>query len=127
MSFVDHARAFHADLALSLDVIYHLVEDDTYDRYMRHLFAAADRYVVIYSSNKNDLPASPHVRHRRFTDWIDQHQPQWQLSKHLRNQYPFDPHDPHDTSFADLYCFRRVTAVSSRGESEVSVLKDADA
>jgi hypothetical protein len=40
------------DLELSLDVIYHLVEDEVFDAYMRSLFAHAGRFVVIYSSNK---------------------------------------------------------------------------
>ena len=39
------------DLVLSLDVIYHLVEDKIYEAYMRSLFACAGRFVAIYSSN----------------------------------------------------------------------------
>ncbi len=34
-----------ADLALSLDVVYHLVEDSTFDAYMRQLFESAERFV----------------------------------------------------------------------------------
>lgn len=35
------------DLSLSLDVIYHLVEDEVFEDYMRTLFAASRRYVII--------------------------------------------------------------------------------
>src|SRR6266404_5589588 len=34
----DAARLVHGELALSLDVLYHLVEDDVYEKYLRSLF-----------------------------------------------------------------------------------------
>jgi SAM-dependent methyltransferase len=37
--FVDRAGLFAADLAVSLDVVYHLVEDPVFEMYMTHLFA----------------------------------------------------------------------------------------
>jgi hypothetical protein len=43
--FVDHQGLFRAELGLSLEVIFHLVEDDVFDVYMRHLFASATRFV----------------------------------------------------------------------------------
>src|SRR4249919_149580 len=92
-----------ADLALSLDVIYHLVEDEVFDRYMRALFDAATRFVIIYSSNVEAAAPSPHVRHRRFTDWIDRERPAFALKSRIANAYPFDPDDPDNTSFADFY------------------------
>ncbi len=64
-----------AELALSLDVIYHLVEDDVFDSYMKQLFDAATKYVIVYSSNDARSWPDPHVRHRRFTDWVEQHRP----------------------------------------------------
>ena len=36
-----------ADLVLSLDVIFHLVEDEVYDHYMKQLVAATDRFLAI--------------------------------------------------------------------------------
>lgn len=76
----DHARLFRADLALSLDVIYHLVEDEVFDTYMRNLFASADRFVIVYASNRDPAPgAAPHVRHRRFLEWVDVNAPDWRL------------------------------------------------
>lgn len=38
--FRDHQGVFRADVSLSLDVVYHLVEDDSFETHMRHLFAA---------------------------------------------------------------------------------------
>ena len=40
-----------AECALSLDVVYHLVEDAVYFTYMKRLFASATRFVVIYAWN----------------------------------------------------------------------------
>jgi cyclopropane fatty-acyl-phospholipid synthase-like methyltransferase len=95
------------DLVLSLDVIFHLVETRVFEAYMRSLFVNAGRFVVIYSSNKASVGEAPHVRHRQFTRWIETHQPEWQMTAHIPNRYPFDPAHPDDTSFADFYFFER--------------------
>ena len=95
------------DLALSLDVIYHLVEDAVFEAYMRQLFALGGRYVAIYASNQAQATASPHVRHRQFTGWIEAHEPRWRLHAFVPNRYPHDPARPEDTSFADFHIFRR--------------------
>lgn len=96
-----------ADLSLSLDVIYHLLEDDVFNKYMNNLFNAADKFVIIYSSNKNKVQAQ-HVRHRKFTDWIEKNKPDWKLQEIINNKYPFDAKDPDNTSFADFYIFKKV-------------------
>ena len=44
-AFVDRHDIFRAELALSLDVIYHLTEDTVFESYMRHLFGAAEQFV----------------------------------------------------------------------------------
>lgn len=97
------------DLALSLDVIYHLVEDDVFDAYMRALFGAARRYVIVYSSNFQRPCPEPHVRHRIFTDWVSAHAPDWRLRETIANRYPFDARNPEGTSFADFYVFDNAT------------------
>jgi cyclopropane fatty-acyl-phospholipid synthase-like methyltransferase len=80
-AFVDHERLFAADLVISLDVIYHLVEDQVFEMYMTHLFAAGDRYVVVYATNTVMYGTGPHVRHRRFSSWVDDNCPQWRLAQ----------------------------------------------
>lgn len=95
------------DLVLSLDVIYHLVEDEVFGAYMRSLFANAGRFVVIYSSNKDEPREELHVRHRLFTRWIEIHEPQWLKTGYLPNKYPRDPARPDETSFADFFFFER--------------------
>lgn len=81
-----------ADIALSLDVIFHLVENDVYSQYMQTLFSASSRLVVVYASNtdEQDTPKLPHVRHRIFTDWVEEHQPGWSLLRMVENRFPYD-------------------------------------
>lgn len=93
-----------SDLTLSLDVIYHLVEDSVFEDYMRKLFGASNKWVIIYSSNYNGL-GSIHVRHRKFVDWIAANQPSFSLKMTLKNKYPYSEDDPEHTSFADFYVF----------------------
>ena len=93
------------DLALSLDVVYHLVEDAIFEAYMRSLLEHAGKYLIIYSSNKVEPSGVPHVRHRLFTKWIETNAPQWRQIGFIPNKYPEDPKQPNDTSFADFYIF----------------------
>jgi SAM-dependent methyltransferase len=99
-----------ADLVLSIDVIFHLIEDAAFTGYMRALFAQADRFVLIYASNLDRSWPSPHVRHRRFSDHVAATQPGWRLLAHVPNRYPFDPARPDETSFADFYVYARAAA-----------------
>jgi hypothetical protein len=95
-----------ADLALSLDVIFHLVEDHIYEQHMRVLFEAATRFVIIYSDNVEAPRDALHVRHRRFSDWIEQNQPGWRLVKHIPNKFPYQP-DTQLGSWADFWIYTR--------------------
>jgi SAM-dependent methyltransferase len=97
-----------ADAALSLDVIYHLVEDDVFDRYMAALFDGARKWVVIYSSNFEgvDEGHAQHVRHRKFTDWIGANRPGWDRVKIVKNRFPFMG-DIATSSHADFHFFAR--------------------
>jgi len=80
MCFTDRTGTFTADLALSLDVVYHLTEDTVFETYLTHLFAAGQRLVVIYSTNQEISDTAPHVRHRHFTPWVEANCPGWALT-----------------------------------------------
>ena len=96
-----------ADLALSLDVIFHLVEDEVFERYMEMLFEAAQHFVIIYSSDSDERKDdAPHVRHRKFTRWISEKRPEWRLLRHIPNRYPFSG-DVKKGSFADFFVYVR--------------------
>ena len=59
-----------AELSISLDVVFHLIEDEVFNKYMNQLFNSSTKYVIIYSCNY-DEPNHVHVQCRKFTDWID--------------------------------------------------------
>lgn len=54
-----------ADLALSLDVIFHLTDDEMYRRYLDLVFGSAP-LVCIHSSNRDEA-GREHVLHREWT------------------------------------------------------------
>lgn len=78
---------------------------------MRQLFGAAERFVAIYASNYGNNTGSVegphHVRHRKFTDWVETHATDWTQTSYLESRHPFDPKDPRNTSFADFHFFAR--------------------
>jgi SAM-dependent methyltransferase len=106
-----HAAALEglaaAELGLSLDVIYHLVEDAVFAAHMQALFAHAWRFVAIYASDVDAGWSSAHVRHRRFTPYVARHFPDWRLAAVLPHPYPFDPGRSDETSFAAFHIYRR--------------------
>ncbi|MBS0342323.1 MAG: glycosyltransferase, partial [Proteobacteria bacterium] len=98
-----------AHLALSLDVIFHLIEDEVFHEYMRRLFASAERYVIVYSSNYEGGHIAPHVKHRKFTEWVDIYHADFKLIEHIPNRWPLVDDDQNE-SFADFYIFERQPA-----------------
>lgn len=96
---INLAGTVRADLTLSLDVIYHLFEDDIYERYLADLFSTAERFVIIYSSNREAPRSARHVRHRKFAEDVEQRFPQFAMTNMLEN--------PHEESFADFYFYAR--------------------
>jgi len=103
--FVDRQGIFASDLAMSLDVIYHLVEDRIFDMYMRHLFGAGRRFVAVYSTNEDSSTGDAHVKHRQFTRWVEQNAPAWRLLEHVPNRYPFHPDQIGESSNAEFFFF----------------------
>ncbi len=97
-----------ATLALSIDVIFHLVEDDVFDRYMGDLFALGREFVLIYSSDREERPdpAAPQVRQRCFSNWIAARAPDWSLIERIENEHPYQQ-DAQSGSRSDFYLYRR--------------------
>ena len=86
--FADRAGLFSADLAISLDVIYHLTEDEVFESYMTHLFGAGGRYVIVYATDRERRGTAPHVRHRHFSPWVEACRPDWKLAEVTQGPYP---------------------------------------
>lgn len=95
-----------AELTLSLDVIYHLVEDTVFVDYISRLFDSSEKFVIVYSSDfEESREGSPaHVRHRKFSDWVSANRVGWKLLQHVPNKYPYAGDVKHGTS-ADFYIY----------------------
>ena len=105
--FSTEQRLPSGDLAVSLDVIYHLLEDEVYERYMSDLFALGRRFVLVYSSNGDTPSRWDEVRHRRFTDWVDCRQPNWMLIAHFPQRFPYVEGNT-ETSWSDFFLYKRL-------------------
>lgn len=105
---VSEYRGGKAELALSLDVIYHLVEDDVFESYMHQLFSSSERFVIIYASNGEEQAKiqMPHIRHRKFTDWVENNIDEWELFHTVPNQYGGEP-AAYRGSFADFFFYQK--------------------
>ena len=88
-----------ADLTISLEVIFHLTEDDLYRLHLEHLFACARQWVVVFASDEREQTTGPfpHFRQRRFTDDIPAG---WVLQERAPN-----PH--RDISVSDFFVFEK--------------------
>jgi SAM-dependent methyltransferase len=89
-----------AELTLSLDVIYHLLEDDVYDQYLQMLFACSRKFVIIYSSNNTAPDVAWHVRNRAFAQDVANRFGDFRLTGVIKN-----PH--RDLTPAEFYVFQR--------------------
>lgn len=101
-----------AELALSIDVIYHLIEDNVFHRYLAALFNRAEKFVLIYASNTDQAWPDAHVRHRRFSEVVASGFSDWRLAAHLPNPHAYHPQQPETTSFADFFVYAKTSATA---------------
>lgn len=97
-----------AELVLSCDVIYHLIEEHVYKEYMENLFSMSKKYVIIYAKNE-DINHAIHVKFRKFSNYIESNLPEWQLIKHIPNKFQQlklgENND--ETSPSDFYIYKK--------------------
>jgi len=98
----DYGGESLGELALSLDIIFHLVEDEIFHTYMTHLFQMASDWVIIYSSDSEEPfgDDTVHCRNRKFTNWTEDNADGWELVEKIDNIYP-------DQSVADFYIYKK--------------------
>ncbi len=99
--FVDNLKVFNSQLSISLDVIFHIVEEKIFNKYMHDLFDSSKEYVIIYSSNtrRQQKKQGKHVYHRKFTEWIKNNKKDWNLIEIIKNKYPTE-------SFSSFYIYK---------------------
>jgi len=104
--FINNPESFKCDLSLSIDVIFHLTEDEVYEKHMNDLFQSAKRHVIIYSSNIN-RKQTYHERDREILSWIKKNIKDWKFVKKIDNKYKFDSSNPEGTSKCDFFFFEK--------------------
>ena len=105
--FEDKHGIFEADMSISLDVIYHLIEDEIYFSYLKHLFQSGSKLVVIYSSNINIDKFNQHEHHRKFSDDVDSLFKNWSLAKVIENEFPSTEYSDDSNSLARFYIYSK--------------------
>ncbi len=88
-----------SDLTMSLDVLYHILEDELYFNYLKQLFSSSSNYVLIYSNNYNGHIVG-HMHTRKFTDDVEKKFPNWELREKINQIYP-------KKSSADFYLYKK--------------------
>jgi len=105
------SAAKECDLSLSLDVIYHLVEDGVFEKHLQDLFYFGSKYVIVYSSDFDRAWNAQHVRHRNFTRFVATRFPEWRQVARVGNVYPFDSQNPNETSFCDFFIYSKIDSL----------------
>jgi len=106
MAFIDNHGILKADLTMSLDVLYHLVENDVFEKYLIDLFRASSKYVIIYASDydQEEEPIHQHENRRGFTSFIAKQFPDFTLLEVIKNKYP-KTQNGLIGSFSDFYIY----------------------
>jgi len=94
-----------AELILSLDVIYHLIESETYLNYISMISKSCEKFLIVFSSNKNESADANHVKHRKFTDNLPSY---FKLIKTVANPL-YNEKKNKNKNFANFYIFERQT------------------
>jgi hypothetical protein len=87
------------DLTISMDVILHLIEEEVYQQYMKDLFRLSNKYVIVYSTNKDEILGGIHNIFRKFLPDVPQ---EFELIEFIDN-----PHKGPNTQ-ADFFIFKKI-------------------
>ncbi len=75
-----------ADLCLSLDVLYHIIDRKEFENYLHMLFTKSKKYVLIFSSNYDgEQIIANYILHRNFTDWVNKNYKNFVLAEEIEN------------------------------------------
>jgi SAM-dependent methyltransferase len=98
--FHDALHIVSADCAMSLDVIFHLIEDVVFARYVHNLFKCGRRFVIIYGLDCEEVrPGHVSVRFRKYSDYIAANIPDFRIALHVSKNEKFN----------DFYLYERIS------------------
>jgi len=89
LAFYDNHNIVKADLTMSLDVLYHLVEKQIFEKYLTDLFNTSKKYVIIYATDfdQKEEPIYQHENRRSFTAFVTKQFPNFKLIDQVKNKY----------------------------------------
>ena len=88
------------ELSLSLDVIYLILHDNEYKKYMEDLFKFSNKYVIIYSNN-HEGQKTGHMYSKNFTKDIEKWFNNYKLKNIIYQKYT-------NLSSADFYIYEKI-------------------
>jgi SAM-dependent methyltransferase len=94
------------DATISIDVMYHIIEEDIYNNYLNDLINISSKYIIIYSYNNftNRLINShAHIKHREFVETMKSKNTK--LIEYIPN---YQRIDDSDKIYADFYIFEKI-------------------
>jgi len=75
-----------AELSISLDVLYHILNENEYIEYLERLFLTSEKYVLAFTSDhERNKPESAHIFHRKFTDYVKKYHSNFELIETIEN------------------------------------------
>lgn len=95
------------ELAMSIEVVFLIPEDNIFNEYMHRLFDSSTKFVIIFSSNRNEVQ-SEYLVHRKFTDWIQDNAKNWKKIKYIKNKYTDNGILSPERSFSDFYIYEKI-------------------
>jgi SAM-dependent methyltransferase len=77
-------------VAISLDVVFHIIDDNEYAEYFDLLFKLPDRYVILYAIPPDDgtIQWGEHMKIRDNESYIKERFTDWKLIKKIDAKYP---------------------------------------
>jgi SAM-dependent methyltransferase len=90
------------EATMSVEVIFHLVEDTIFQDYLNNLFKASSKYVITLSSDKDEeFTNVVHVKHRKFTDYIEKNFSNFKLIERI------PVNSPNGKYFNDVFIYQK--------------------
>ncbi len=89
LAFFDNHKLLKADLTMSLDVLYHLVEREIFEKYLVDLFSTSTKYVIVYATDfdQAEEPVYQHENRRSFTAFVNSRFPEFKMIERIKNKY----------------------------------------
>jgi ubiquinone/menaquinone biosynthesis C-methylase UbiE len=86
--FVNHAF-FTAELVVCLDVLYHIIDEDDFQKTLDDIFTSATKYVILYTKVTEDNPVSSvlTIRDRNIMEYLKRYQ-DFRVSHKIEQRYP---------------------------------------